>query len=300
MNKAYIALAVMFGLLVGATGVAANVDRTEVHNTRSGKSVMIPAHAEQISANVFSLGSSVDAQTGDMVEGYLITHPRKAYGKPDGTPGNGGGNGGGKGNDKDDDSGDSNTSPSCYTYIAKGAAWTTVEPWVVNPANPDGMTDASVFSILSNGIDKWEDAADGSVGDGAGVDILGDGTITTAALEMDTESTDGQNEVYFDALDSGTIGVTIVWGVFSGPPSGRYLAEWDQVYNTLYAWSDTGAAEKMDFDNIATHELGHSVGLGDLYESGCSDETMYGYGAEGETKKRSLEAGDIAGVSKLY
>ena len=59
-------------------------------------------------------------------------------------------------------------------------------------------------------------------------------------------------------------------------------------------------ANKMDFDNIATHELGHSVGMADLYTNGCSEQTMYGYATYGETKKRSLEDGDINGVRKLY
>jgi hypothetical protein len=81
--------------------------------------------------------------------------------------------------------------------------------------------------------------------------------------------------------------------------------EWDQVYNDAdYDWSADCDADscstKMDFPNIAIHELGHSVGLDDLYDSGCSEATMYGYADYGETNKRTLEAGDIAGVSNLY
>jgi len=56
----------------------------------------------------------------------------------------------------------------------------------------------------------------------------------------------------------------------------------------------------MDLQNIATHELGHGVGLGDLYITACSEETMYGYSNYGETKKRTLNAGDIMGIQKLY
>ena len=56
----------------------------------------------------------------------------------------------------------------------------------------------------------------------------------------------------------------------------------------------------MDLDNIVTHELGHSLGLGDLYQAECSLETMYGYGVEGEIQKRDLNAGDVAGISSLY
>ena len=56
----------------------------------------------------------------------------------------------------------------------------------------------------------------------------------------------------------------------------------------------------MDVQNIATHELGHAVGLGDLYESPCTEVTMYGYSADGETEKQTLEPDDITGLQELY
>jgi hypothetical protein len=56
----------------------------------------------------------------------------------------------------------------------------------------------------------------------------------------------------------------------------------------------------MDFLNIATHELGHGFGLGDLYQSKWSTQTMYGYADYGETMKRTLESGDIAGIQAIY
>ena len=240
---------------------------------------VIPDGAKRVSSNVYYLGKALDPARGDMVEGYAIVHPRQGYGKPAGTPG-----GGGK---------------ACYGFLAKGAKWKSLESWVVNPSNEDGISENSIFSIIDNGIAKWEDAADGAVGGGS-VNILGNGSQTTATLVADTSSMDGANEVYFDTLDEGTIGVTIIWGIFGGPTFGRELREWDQVYNSFYPWATNGDLDKMDFDNIATHELGHSVGMGDLYDSSCSEETMYGYGDYGETNKQTLNGGDILGISALY
>ena len=77
------------------------------------------------------------------------------------------------------------------------------------------------------------------------------------------------------------------------------MVEWDAVFNSDYAWSETGEAGKMDYQNIATHEFGHSLGLTHP-EDTCTEETMYAYGSSGETKKRTLEAGDRAGVNELY
>jgi len=56
----------------------------------------------------------------------------------------------------------------------------------------------------------------------------------------------------------------------------------------------------MDLKNIATHELGHAVGLSDIYTTTCNTVTMYGYGSIGETQKRDLAEPDITGLQIMY
>jgi hypothetical protein len=56
----------------------------------------------------------------------------------------------------------------------------------------------------------------------------------------------------------------------------------------------------MDVQNIATHELGHSLQLVDLYKSCNSDLTMFGYAGYGETEKRTLESSDEDGIRYIY
>ena len=268
-------------LTITPLGVFA-VDRSNATLSTSGteRTLVLPASADQ--APVIALGSEPDPEPGAVVEGYAIIH----YKKPN--------------SHKPQHSGGGGT--TCYGYFASGAKWKTVEPWVVNPVNNGGLAGDFVSANLGADIAKWEDATDGTIGNAAGVDVLGEGSSTVDTLVADQSSPDGVNEVYFaDVSSPGAIAVTIVWGVFSGPPFGRYLVEWDQIYDDVdYDWSSAGEAGKMDFENIATHELGHSVGMSDLYTTSCSEETMYGYGANGEIKKRDLNAGDIAGVNKLY
>ena len=109
----------------------------------------------------------------------------------------------------------------------------------------------------------------------------------------------GLNTVSFgDLTDSNVIGVTSLWYVPGKPP--RTIVEWDMVFNTDFVWGTDGNPYVMDVMNIATHEVGHVVGLADLYELDYTEQTMYGYSNYGELKKRDLLAGDILGAQALY
>jgi hypothetical protein len=260
------------------------------------KAVKLPAHAVKVGPNVYSLGKAV--HKGKVVEGYAIVHYKKGHGKPGTNCGNGICEAGENAKKCPADCGGGTEPPAddadCYAFMAKGAKWKSIEPYVVNPANSRGLNESYVVANFAADVEKWEAAA--------GKNILGSGSATSAPLEIDDVQPDGQNEMYFGSIDEpGVIGITIVWGYFGGAPRFRELLEWDHVYDEVdFDWSASGEAAKMDFESIATHELGHSMGLSDLYTGDCSEQTMYGYASEGETKKRTLEAGDIAGISSLY
>lgn len=277
MTKRIIAIHIAIGLLLTFTPVWAMPSAPGLDVAV----LSIPAHAVQVTPDIFSLGTAVDPESGKVVEGFAIVHPKKGYHH---RPGHGGGPGGG------DNPG--NTS-SCFSFLAKDAKWKADEAWIVNTANIRGLSSDFVFNNLAADIAKWEGAAS--------ADIFGDGSTTLDTLVADTVSPDGANEVYFaDVSSSGAIAVTIVWGIFGGPPFARELVEWDMVFDDVdFDWSSTGEVGKMDFENITTHELGHAAGMGHP-EDACSEETMYRFASFGETKKRTLEAGDIAGIAKLY
>ena len=240
---------------------------------KNDRSIGIPQNAKEVGPGVFSLGEALDID-GRPVQGFMIVKRENARGGA-------AVNGGPKGN-------------QCYSYLASGAKWKTSENYMVDPSNVDGVGAGDVISIIASGIGKWETGANAEIM-GNKVDWTGNGA--------DTTSPDNKNEVLFgDITDPGVIAVTTVWGVFGGSPSSRYLAEWDQVYDDVsFDWSVApgGEPNKMDVENIAVHEIGHALGMGHPSDT-CSNETMYRYASNGETKKRDLNPGDILGIDKLY
>lgn len=273
MNKKLLVSLVILVVLIAAGTSLYSYQPQSVQAKDGSKKFKLPENTTQVAENLYSLGTAYDKKSGKKVEGYAIVHRK----------------------DNTTRSGNAKTGTiACYVFLAKDAKWKVVEPWVVNSLNTRGLDPNFVFSNLTADIAKWEIAA--------AFNILGDGVSTSATLVADTFAPDNQNEVYFaDLSDPNTIAVTIVWGIFGGPTFNRQLVEWDQVYDDVtYDWSMIGESGKMDFENIATHELGHSVGMGDIYQSSCVEETMYGYAATGETKKGDLNVGDVMGINKLY
>jgi hypothetical protein len=224
----------------------------------------VPPGAVQVAEDVFYLGQqTVD---GRKVEGFAFVHRARAGNAR--KPGGGG---------------------TCFSYLASGAAWRSAEPWSVDDSDApiNGMA-----SLMATDVGTWESAA--------GADILGDGS-PDRSYDAVTSAVDGRNGAEFAPIaNAGVIAVTYTWGIFGGPPQSRELVEWDMIFDSdSFAWATDGSSNAMDFRNIDTHELGHAMGLGHPSNT-CTEETMYAYASLGETKKRDLFTGDVAGISGLY
>lgn len=138
-------------------------------------------------------------------------------------------------------------------------------------------------SVIQSAFNTWESDPDSSMSYDYG------GTTTRGGPVYD-----GYN-VMTKGSTGGSIATTYYWA------SGGRMIDVDIVYDYVaWYWSTSGEAGKFDLQNIATHENGHTLVLGDLYDSGNTEQTMYGYAGLGETKKRSLYWGDRAGVAAVY
>jgi len=271
-------LTILISGLLLIIGVALFTQSAQSANTP--RKVTLPPHAKEVAPGVFDLGFTKDKKGRD-VQGYAVLRFRQ-----DGAQKSANARAGGKN--------------SCFAFLSRGTKWKAVEDYLVDPANSEGLGSAFVSGTIGSAHGKWEDAGDGIVGSGTGVSIFGN-EVSGIVDGADTVSPDDKNEVMFGDIDSpGAIAVTIVWGIFGGPTSGRELVEWDEVYDDVdFGWSSSGELTKMDFENIVTHEDGHAAGMGHPSDS-CTEETMYRFATEGETKKRDLNSGDIKGISDLY
>jgi len=273
-------------LSIGITPVVLGTPSDQANDKAHEAAVVaVPEHAREISPGFYSIGFAY--HNGELVQGFLIfAHNDRA------PPNHGGG-----------DTTDDPTDNPCFSFLGdRKQKWKTVEDWIVNPANSGGLDSNLVLSHLDGDFTIWEDAA--------GKDIVGTGTTTNSALTaeglVEGDVPDGDNEIFFANINPDyVIAFAIVWMNMIGPP---IIVEVDAVYNDGdfdWTFDPTVAGEggKMDFDHIAAHENGHWVGMDHPQPEDpaiCPDETMFFQTSEGETKGRNLNAGDIAGIQKLY
>jgi len=159
--------------------------------------------------------------------------------------------------------------------------YVTVKYWI-NPSNKYGFSVAAVVTAITTSAETWDSQTSAAV-------FSYQGTISKSAGKRDN-----YNVVAWGYYSAGVIAVTYIWY------SGSQILETDTMMNRLFKWSLSGEAEKMDVQNIMTHEFGHWAGLNDLYDDKDYWLTMYGYGSYGETYKRTLGLGDILGLQAVY
>ncbi len=153
---------------------------------------------------------------------------------------------------------------------------------------------SSTLTALKKAHEQW----DKTVTDCSGLkDITNfsttyDGTTTKHAGVNDGVNTVDKADLTHSDCGPTSIACTWVWRV------GDSYIETDTRFATDVKWSNKGADGTYDYQGIAAHEFGHSIGLSDLDDSGKL--TMYFAGTLGYTGQRTLGRGDILGARALY
>jgi hypothetical protein len=139
--------------------------------------------------------------------------------------------------------------------------------------------------------------------------LFADGTTVISDSGKSIDTRDGYNVNAWKYLSEAPSALAYC-RTWSGGPivNGFYSAiESDVSYNTNWAWSTSGG--NYDVQSVATHELGHTIGLGDIYSSTYGgtlppsdprtqdyEQVMNLY----DGPQRTLGNGDKAGAQALY
>ncbi len=190
------------------------------------------------------------------------------------------------------------TGGNAAAYILMGRKWTLKDPQIKMSLKDDallaatGMSKTSVLVAVTAATNTWDDATNQNL-------FSDSGALTTNTANW---KYDGVNNMAFTPYVTGcsALAATGVWYKTQGIPVGQMypILESDMTFNSNLKWTTTGEAGKLDFQSVVLHELGHTIGLGDLYGQPINDgKQVMGYYTG---VRRSLGNGDATGVWKLY
>lgn len=176
---------------------------------------------------------------------------------------------------------------SCYSLM--GPVWPTLPvTYTINPTNSQGLSEEFITSSVSSAAEAWDKASH--------KELFNNSYVVDYSARYGLPR-DAKNTITFGEYPNDyVIAITAVWYYRAE----NRIVEFDQMYNTRMYWGNaTANPGVMDLQNIVTHELGHGIGLNDLYTPDCSDATMYGYASYGETSKLTIEKSDKNGLKEL-
>jgi hypothetical protein len=172
--------------------------------------------------------------------------------------------------------------------------------WFSSTASAPGVPSAQFQQSINSAFGTWEAVPTAAV-------TFEFGGFTGATPSDD----DGLSVFGFENhadLDRTLAATSFTIDIFTGA-----IVESDVFFNTAFDWSTSGAASAFDLQSVATHEIGHFLGLGhsllgetELLPSGsrrvlASASVMFPIAfGRGVTVDRELQPDDIAAVSINY
>lgn len=167
------------------------------------------------------------------------------------------------------------------TFGYGGVKWAA--PGMAFRVNPNCADTADEVALVDAGALLWNPPSNF---------LFTDGGATTATAY----SYNGHNEIFWvpaGTLPNGVLAQASYWF------SDGTVTETDIEFNDYYIWGDGSSGGVYDIQSIASHELGHTLNLRDLYGPGDSAKIMYGFGGSGQ-QKHALDQGDRGGIVWIY
>jgi hypothetical protein len=170
-------------------------------------------------------------------------------------------------------------------YLLSGHYWgRSSVNYYVNPSNSD-MSQQAAIATLQAAAANWSEQST------ANIHLVYAGTTTGSSL-----TNNGKNEVFFRNTSNGSMaGATYYWWGADGKLLDADTLFYDGGFKFFSGSSGCSGGEYLE--DIATHEFGHSLGLG---HSLLTSATMYPALYACSQIWRSLSADDITAVQKAY
>ena len=199
---------------------------------------------------------------------------------------------------------------SSSSYALTGFRWNEKNPNIqlhLNPSNiPPGIKAESARDAISAAASTWDEVVDKNLFKDESTVIIDYNKEVPNPFSGEYRA-DGINMNGFRNFGNNYLAVSTYWTDLTREDGYYSLIESDLLYNLDFEWTDdlkqaenTG---KLDLQSVAVHELGHTIGLEDLYILDSSDSRKYDFEQVMnlyDGPQRTLGNGDRAGAQELY
>lgn len=190
---------------------------------------------------------------------------------------------------------------TAYSYITS-RKWTSNLYWRYNGSGGPAGAVTAIQRGFNNINTLYNDCGRVGTIPGANQAVYAGTTATAPGINSGDATcsvNDGANVVGWGYLPSGILGVTCTWW------NSTRITETDQRYSTRYSWwlssSFVGCSGRWDLEGVATHETGHSFGMGHVSEATYPLQTMStNLNGTCQGSERTLGRGDHVGLDLRY
>lgn len=207
----------------------------------------------------------------------------------------------------------------CNGNLNNGLPCTNTVNWSMGPTgtNVDTVGGPTIIQAIQNAFASWQDASLNGQSLASLIINQGPPSSKTAPDSQDCVNVVGFTDTNSSDFPTGTIAFTDIATVFGSPPlnyqcadssnpSATYtcplpscIVDADIEFNPKDTFSTAPTTPQNDFDlqAIATHEVGHLLGLD---HSGLANAIMFAFGDTGGVPQRNLSVDDAIGIGSVY
>ena len=184
------------------------------------------------------------------------------------------------------------------TYSGKPLTRTRIVSFMVGPHAKAGLTNGAGNTVITPESDPVAalQAAMSTWNTASGADL--DLSVTAIAIDRETGG-DGRNVITFEDTPSNrsVVGSAIAITTYYFIPSRGVITDSDIVFSPDITFATTPTLGAYDLQSIATHELGHAIGVG---HTPLRSAVMFPYSLPEDTSARTLSQDEIAFVRDVH